>query len=202
MLAICINTTQTKVNQAKPNQFNKYRQRRFFEEHCNWNNAKQLHIENEKLRGESNRDESNSFRSSSSLTQWAYWVCQVHCMFLPVSIVNIVLSLLELNFCFVIDLSRIVVILCFLFLVNACVCAGDGAILGSYPYQSSHFFPFFFIEIHTWMDFIRFSFCSTAHYSNMQVCIARLLSTFSLFSASILFSFEILSHFSSSFSLI
>lgn len=84
-IAICINTTQTKVNQAKPNQFNKYRQRRCFKEHYNWNNAKQLHIENEKLRGESNRDESNSFRSSSSysLTQWAYWVCQVYCMFLP-----------------------------------------------------------------------------------------------------------------------
>lgn len=156
-LAICINTTQTKVNQAKPNQSNKYRQRRCFKEHYNWNNAKQLHIENEKLRGESNRDESNSFRSSSSysLTQWAYWVCQVHCMFLPVFIVNVVLFLFELKFCFVIDPSRIVVILYFLPFFGKCMrmcwwwCYSWLLSIPIFPF----FLIFFFIEIHTWMDF-------------------------------------------------
>lgn len=87
-------------------------------------------------------------------------MCQVHCMFLPVFIVNVVLFLFELKFCFVIDLSRIVVILYFLlFLVNACVCAGDGAILGSYPYQSSHFFLFiFFFRRNSYMNGFSFAF--------------------------------------------
>lgn len=45
----------------------------------------------------------------------------------------------------------------FLFLVNACVCAGDGAILGSYPYQSSHFFLFFFHR-NSYMNGFSFAF--------------------------------------------
>lgn len=72
------------------------------------------------------------------------------------------------------------------------------ALIHTNPPISSYLFFFSSKFIHEWI-FIRFSFCSTAHYSYMQACIARLLSTFSLFSASILVSFEILSHFSLSF---
>lgn len=95
-----------------------------------------------------NRGESDSFCSSLSycLTQWAYWVCQAHCMFLPVFIVNVVIFLFELKFCFVIDLSfccvivfsfrqmRTYVCIC----VCVCVC-GSTAFLGSYPCQSALF---------------------------------------------------------------
>lgn len=93
-----------------------------------------------------------------------------------------------------------VVILYFLFVKCVCVfvCERNRSlyfsiyIFGSYPLQFSFLVRSKFI--HEWI-FIRFSFCSSAHYSYMQACIATLLSAIFIVFYSHFLSLEILLHF-------
>lgn len=123
--------------------------------------------------------ESNSFRYHSSYcsTQWAYWVCQAHCMFLPVFIVNVMLfRLFFFFFYFFLVFSFVLLsilyccdIVLFFSLLVKCVCVWERVsiylVLFSWLLSIPILYDSFFVSLNSYMNGFSFAF----HFAPMLI---------------------------------